>query len=390
MCGFFERLRGAKMKETKKVIPHVSKEYYDISAISKCHAIYNMIIGQRSNGKTYAALKMALEHYLKTGEPSAYIRRLDEQIKPSNLDRLFSPFDIFEMTDQKYNGVRYWQRKFTLVFYDENGKVIKRDKAPFMFACSISTADTTKGQDRGFVKYIIFDEFLTRNFYLQNEYILFQNLLSSLIRDRSGTVIYMLANTVNKSSIYFEEFGIHDISKVKQGTIEVYEYGKNSKLKLALEYCSESKIKKEVSKYFAFDNPRLKMITSGAWEIDNYPHAPSGLNAINPILIFYVDCRGLGAKAPYIQGNLYCKNSNPFIFFHYLTKEIKDPEHRIIYSPEIDSNILHQNTFDMAVIPAMKNINACITTNKIFYATNEVGEVLRNFKLTSKKRLAQM
>lgn len=377
------------MKQTKKVIPHISKQYYDISEIMKNKCIYNMIIGQRSNGKTYAALNLALNHYLKTGEPSAYIRRLDEQIKPSNLDSLFNPFNISEITGEKYNGVRYYQRKFTLCFYDENGKVIRRDKKPFLYTAAISTADTTKGQDRGFMKYIIFDEFLTRNFYLQNEYILFQNLLSSLIRDRSGTIIFMLANTVNKSSIYFEEFGIHDISKVKQGTIEIYEYGK-SKLKLALEYCSESKIKKEVNKYFAFENPRLQMITLGAWELDNYPHAPPGLNSMQPILIFYIDCRGLGAKSPFLQANLYCRNSNPFIFVHYLTKDIKEPEKKIIYTPLIDNNILHQNAFELTPLPAMTNINACIKTNKVFFASNEVGEVFRNFRVTSRKRQGQM
>ena len=66
------------------------------------------------------------------------------------------------------------------------------DKNPFCRAYAISTADTTKGADPGPMKYIVFDEFITRRFYLTNEFVLYQNLLSSIIRNRDKIKIYML------------------------------------------------------------------------------------------------------------------------------------------------------------------------------------------------------
>jgi hypothetical protein len=73
---------------------------------------------------------------------------------------------------------------------------------------------TTKGQDRGEVSIILFDEFLIREQYLRDEFVDFMNVVSSLIRDRDGAIIYMLANSVSKYSPYWKEFGITGIESM--------------------------------------------------------------------------------------------------------------------------------------------------------------------------------
>lgn len=50
-------------------------KYYNTNAIDKKNATYNVIFGERSNGKTYALLLKGLKNYLKTGEQMAYVRR---------------------------------------------------------------------------------------------------------------------------------------------------------------------------------------------------------------------------------------------------------------------------------------------------------------------------
>ena len=99
---------------------------------------------------------------------------------------------------------------------------------------AISTAETTKGTDPGEVAMILFDEFITRQFYIANEFIKFQNLLSSIIRDRPNVQIYMLANTVSKHCPYFRDMGLYRISQQEQGTIDVYTMGKSG-TKIAVE-----------------------------------------------------------------------------------------------------------------------------------------------------------
>ena len=49
-------------------------KYYSLNNILKKDAQYNIIFGQRSNGKTYAVKKYGLEKFIKTGEQMAYVR----------------------------------------------------------------------------------------------------------------------------------------------------------------------------------------------------------------------------------------------------------------------------------------------------------------------------
>ena len=51
------------------------QKFYSLKSILEKKAQYNIIIGERSNGKTYAVLKYAIERYLQTGEQLAIVRR---------------------------------------------------------------------------------------------------------------------------------------------------------------------------------------------------------------------------------------------------------------------------------------------------------------------------
>lgn len=374
----------------------MKSSYYSSRKIDATGATYRLIIGQRSNGKTFDCCRKIIDTYIDDGIPSAYIRRMDEMIKPSNIQNLFRPhyFDlqkdgtvknyIDEKTEHKYNSVTYWRRAWYLcrVDTDDAGRTVKtaQDKDPFCRAYSINAAETTKGQDAGEIKYICFDEFITRQFYLANEFVKFQNLLSSLIRDRDGVIIYMLANTVSKHCPYFRDMGLFRIQQQQQGTIDLYTMG-DSKTKIAVEYCSPTKATTKVSKYFAFDNPQLKMITTGTWEIALYRHAPEQLSQHPIILTFFVIYDGRT-----IQGDIYQYKDAPLIFWHPKTTEIKDPEHTIIYKEDQeDSNPLHQIYYMAGQTKAQKVIAALIRQQKTFYADNETGENVKAWlRFTSK------
>ena len=45
----------------------MTMKYYSLKPILKRKAVYNVIIGERSNGKTFACLKLALENYFTKG-----------------------------------------------------------------------------------------------------------------------------------------------------------------------------------------------------------------------------------------------------------------------------------------------------------------------------------
>ena len=54
--------------------------------------------------------------------------------------------------------------------YQEEGKVINKADKPILFTAALNTWNTTKGEDRGELAYIVFDEFMTRDLYLKDEF----------------------------------------------------------------------------------------------------------------------------------------------------------------------------------------------------------------------------
>ena len=97
--------RRFKEQDVKEVIQKEKSQYYDIGPIDATNAVYRMIIGQRSNGKTYSVCRHMVEDYFKKGNRSAYIRRWDEDIQPKHIGSLFNPHIplIMELSEGKYN-----------------------------------------------------------------------------------------------------------------------------------------------------------------------------------------------------------------------------------------------------------------------------------------------
>lgn len=365
-----------KLEEIRE--ERASNAYYKSDQIDELDAVYNLIYGQRANGKTFECCRKIIDAYLSEGIPSAYIRRLDEMLKPKNLQELFSPHEeyISDMTGGKYNSTFYRSNAFFLCRY-ENGVKVAQDKKPFCRTYAINTAETTKGQDAGEIKYVVFDEFITRQFYISQEFILMQNLLSSLIRSRDGVKIYMIANTVSKYCPYFREMGLNRIKDQQQGTIDVYTMGKTD-TKIAVEYCGASAVAAKVSQYFCFENPEIDMITSGSWEIALYRHIPQGVGSVPPELQFYIVFDGVT-----IRSGLYIFKDAPLLTFSRQYKEIKDPDGSIIYSDALDDppdpNPLHQSNLAQKPTKAHELILTLIKQHKTYFATNEDGEIVSNW-----------
>ena len=361
-------------------------KFYDIERLIADYpdAKYYVVFGERSNGKTYSCLTRALKRFKERGEEFAYIRRFMEDIRPKNLGTLFDGHIenglVDELFEGKYNSIEYGGGKFSLVKRDEEGK-----KDPETEPIIIGRAFDLNGMEHyksiAFprITTIIFDEFLSRQGYLQNEFMLFQNACSTIIRFRDNVKIFMLGNTVNKYCPYFGEMGLKHVAEQKQGTVDVYRYG-TSGLEVVVEYCeSTSKSGGKASDvYFAFDNPQLKMITTGSWEIGIYPHLPCPYKPKDVVLTFFIEF-----DRNILQGNFVAPvGSSPFIFLHAKTTEIKKDDD-IVYTTEATANPYRKQGLARQNDKLSKTIREYLAEGKVFYATNEVGEVFRNFIMWS-------
>ena len=184
----------------------MNKKYYSLKKILSENADYNIIIGERSNGKTYATLELILTDYVNNGVCGAYIRRWKDDIQGKRAETVFNSLvdnnTVSKLTGGNYDTIIFSRGGWHLAKYDTESRRMKADKDPFCYAFALSDVEHDKSTSYPKVKNIVFDEFLTRRYYLPDEFVIFMNVLSTIIRDRENIKIFMLGNTVNKFCPY--------------------------------------------------------------------------------------------------------------------------------------------------------------------------------------------
>lgn len=366
------------MKRTKK---EIKLEYYSLLPILKkgkdCK--YYMIFGQRSNGKTYAVLEYILKQHIESGyrHQGAILRRQREDFVGKRGKTMWDNLlpRISELTNFRYNSIKYVGRQWFLCKYDEDGNIEYCAQDPFCYGFAISEGEHDKSSSYPFIKTILFDEFISRASYLPDEFVQFMNSLSTIIRTKEDVKIFMCGNTVNKYCPYFKEMGIKHYKDMQKGDIDIYTYA-NKDLRVAVEWSDAAPATRNSSAYFAFDNPKLAMITSGDWELDIYPHAPCKFRNENIKFRFFIDW-----EDNLLEGDLVRipDKKMEFLFFHEKTSPIKYPDKDIIFSASYSAKRNHFRNIMKNYNPMVNRLGKMFSAERVFYQNNEVGDVIRNY-----------
>ena len=250
-------------------------KWYDLRPILDTNSDFNLIVGQRGNGKTFGILKYFLNEYKdsKGKYRFAYVRRWADDIKGFRAEQLFFPLQkiVEELFGQGYT-ITYWRHKFYLV----NDAGVKVDIIGYCLA--LSEASHTKSVSYAGTKNILFDEFIQMagERTLPDEMLKFENTLSTIIRDRQDVKIFLAANTVSKFSPYFPHFAL-DINKIEQGQIVTKDLPLDEGfVRVSLEYCEYNEAVGKASSKYATS----QMIKTGQWEIPPTDDIPSVKNEI--------------------------------------------------------------------------------------------------------------
>lgn len=355
-----------------------TEEFYSLNKIKELKCQYNLIFGKRSNGKTYSVLNEIIENYAKTGQQGAYLRRYREDFIGKRGQQMFSALVsdglIKKYTNGKWTTVKYQSSQWFFAREDEKTGRLITDGEPFCFGFSLAQMEHDKSTSYPNITTVVFDEFISRIGYLPNEFVLFMNVLSTIIRQRNNVTIYMLGNTVNKYCPYFKEMGLGHIEDMEAGKIDVYSYG-NSKLKVAVERTKNHNIQGRKSDvYFAFDNPSLEMITGGAWELDLYPHCPRKYVDEDIVFKFFVIYND-----QILQGEVVELDDCSFIYFHRKTGDIRHPDRDLIFTEEYDPRPNYVRNLRRSSLEAVRKISLFFRDSKVFYQDNDVGEIIRNY-----------
>lgn len=370
---------------------------------------YYMIIGERSNGKSFAVLEYAIKDYLEHGYALGYIRRWDTDYDKGNTKKIWEGFIknpyrgnlIKEWSKGRWNSIYYalgcwfFQRVAEDNRKDEEGKIIEevgdvleRDINPFAYRFSLNTQEHVKSSGYPDIHTIVFDEFITRGYYLNggDEFTIFTSLVSTIVRIEDYVRIFMIGNTISTACPYFREMGLRNVKKMPQeGAIDIYEYGESG-LKVAVErtpnVTKRKGSKKKSDVYFAFDNPSLKMVTTGGWEISLYPHLPQGYkikrdDIAYSFFIVYED--------EIIQGDIVYKDDSLIAFMHKKTTPIQEDNTNLIFTPDYNPAYWYRRRLTSPETKLERLIYDLFRFEKVYYQDNELGENVSHYLDWSKQ-----
>jgi hypothetical protein len=202
-----------------------SKELDNI--ITKGKLKYLILLGQRSNGKSFASKHLAVERAYKNGELFVYLRRRKEDIADYLTETYFNDLNVTEITEGIYNSISVYRKGIYLATPDDEGNVTRGLLIGYVRALALSERYKSGAYSR--VKYIIYEEFVTENVYLTNEVDKLDNFVSTVLRMENGCII-LIGNTISRVCPYYREYGLSNIRKQKQGTVDLYKKtGKDEK-----------------------------------------------------------------------------------------------------------------------------------------------------------------
>lgn len=376
------------------------KQFWEAEKLlkEKPNARYYFILSGRSRGKTYSVLRNALKDQTNKKGLFAYIRRHDEDIKQKNIQMLFSPQNISKITKGQYNKIAFWRGFFYYEKWEPNEETgvmerVLKDPEPCGVALSLNTWERDKGQDIGATyngfKNIIFDEAITGMNYLRDEFQVFRNVISSLVRYRydQDTKIWFLANPLSKWCPYFPELGItkemiktpsrrYEIKYPDTDMTTIFEY-----IGTPEEEAKESVQDKVFQTFFAFPNSqgKAKSITEGFWELEDSCHLPSQVyknsTKIQQVFMYFGE--------EWIRGEIMRYNENDTYYIVWSpSRPPKKGEYYFILNAVPDKYAIVGTRTGH---PYAELVNKISKTNQIYYSDNTVADLYHGFIKESNK-----
>ena len=168
--------------------------------------------------------------------------------------------------------------------------------------------------------------------------------------------------------------GLKHVFQQKPGTIDTYSYTKaGQEMLIAVEYTKNLAAKKS-DKYFIFDNPKMDMITGGAWELAIYPHLFEKYKPMQIMYTFFISYRDNILQCEIIEGS-----GGFFTYVHRKTSALQDREEDLVYSPEPTGRNNWKVDITRPEYPIEQKIVGMIRQERVCFQDNEIGEVFNDY-----------
>lgn len=240
---------------------------------------YVIDLSDRSRGKTTNKLLVGLILFKLYGINLHYIRQSSEDCELKAIRKLYETVQdykyIAKIFDDMFNDIKYIGKRWYLMKRSDNG-IEYQCEDDCTYCCGLDESDhmkSTYNAPRGDM--IFFDEFIS-TFYGANDFVRFNDICKTIIRDRLSPVVFLSANTINKNSPWFDEFIIRkEIETMEQGESKIVN-SYDTHIYVEILTADNSEVRQAVNKRFwGFPNPKLASITGkGTWATDHYQRIP--------------------------------------------------------------------------------------------------------------------
>lgn len=347
-------------------------KYYSIANLWKTNAEYMLLLGKRSNGKSYSAKDKALTRAWDnpTRQRFAYIRRYDADIKPALVEQYFKDCRIREISNGEADSIVVYKGGIWAAKLDPDN--LKYTKVKLLgYTSALNIQSRYKSGAYRDVDFLLFEEFISDESYLPDEVRKFNNLVSTYSRERAIHVV-MIGNTISRVCPYYTEWNLNRVAKQKQGEIDTYEYeysdtdtGDYHKVKIAVEFCENNG---NAGKMFFGES--TNMITTGAWETPNVPRISYETlpKKIHYTAVF--ECMGFRFLA-----TLNTANNLTFWYIRPKTTPIK-PKTRVFTDKEVFNRYYTKGM--RPVTRFEREIFGMFTEDRVFYSSPLCAADFRN------------
>lgn len=346
---------------------------------------FGILLGQRSNGKSYATKEFAVNASLGKSDYKQwynndgsikprfiYLRRWGEDISTNGVTRYFKDLPILKMSKGLFEGIEAYGDGIYVVNY-EDGKSIRKHLIGYI--CSLNNAEHYKSQAYADVDIIIYEEFVTNSLYLRKEPTELQQFASTVFRQkRKNKFCFMIGNTMSRVCPYFYEWCLVNIPKQKQGTIDKYEIAKmdGDKEIIFVEYCEKVNTGKSI-----FFGKASEQIDGGAWECEEMPHLPCEYNEMERKYTVSLTHMGFSFRIS------LCKYKKDYFIYVFPCKQERIDKYRRVLTKEFNPNKYYSDWFkreykvESFMMDLMKDGKICYSDN---LCGSDFNTILKNYK----------
>ena len=338
-----------------------------------------LLLGERSNGKSYASKNLLIKKCIDNDEELIYLRRYNLDVKDSLCVSYFGDCPVDIMTNGEYSCIDVYRKGIWLANIDEESGKVKRGKK-IGYCHALSASEHYKSLAFPKVGYIIFEEVISIDGrYLFNEPNKLQQYVSTIFRNHKGKVV-LIGNTISRICPYYREWDLKGVAKQKLGSVEDYIFHNDNGEDTTLSVFLTDSLNYNSGMFFGLAS---KNITKGAYEVQKQPHLPKNVTQYKILYQLVFEYNEFRFLCQLLQDKE--KSDNVFWYVQPKTSEIK--ENTRVISNKFSVNPLYSIGFNRPLNENERRVFEMFNRGKVCYSDNLTGTEFDNcMKLSNGRR----